>query len=85
MFNDSLTYRREWDEIPQAVKERLGLSVILADKQGNLEMLQDIEYQLECFLKMWDCEKIYKNTTETRPILLSKKHKYSKIKKYEVL
>ena len=39
MFNDSLTYRREWDEIPQAVKERLGLSVILADKQGNLEML----------------------------------------------
>ena len=39
VFNDSSTYRRQWNEIPQAVKERLGLSVIFADKQGNLTML----------------------------------------------
>ena len=36
VFNDSLTYRRQWNEIPQAVKQSLRLSVILADKQGNL-------------------------------------------------
>ena len=39
VFNDSLTYRRQWDEIPQAVKESLRLSVILADKQGNITVL----------------------------------------------
>lgn len=39
VFNDSSTYRRQWNEIPQAVKERLGLSVIFADKQGNLTVL----------------------------------------------
>lgn len=35
-FNDSLTYRRQWNEIPVAVKERLNMSVILADKKGNI-------------------------------------------------
>lgn len=35
-FNDSLTYRRQWNEIPEAVKERLNMSVILADKKGNI-------------------------------------------------
>lgn len=36
VFNDSITYRRQWNEIPKSVKELLRLSVILADKQGNL-------------------------------------------------
>jgi len=35
-FNDSLTYRRQWNEIPDTVKERLNMSVILADKKGNI-------------------------------------------------
>lgn len=35
-FNDSLTYRRQWNEIPNAVKQRLNMSVILADKKGNI-------------------------------------------------
>ena len=35
-FNDSITYRRQWNEIPQNVKERLNMSVILADKKGNI-------------------------------------------------
>lgn len=35
-FNDSLTYRRQWNEIPDAVKERLNMSMILADKKGNI-------------------------------------------------
>lgn len=35
-FNDSITYRRQWNEIPVAVKERLNMSVILADKKGNI-------------------------------------------------
>ncbi len=35
-FNDSPSYRRQWQEIPQNVKERLHMSVILADKKGNI-------------------------------------------------
>lgn len=35
-FNDSITYRRQWNEIPETVKERLNMSVILADKKGNI-------------------------------------------------
>lgn len=35
-FNDSLTYRRQWNEIPETVKECLNMSVILADKKGNI-------------------------------------------------
>lgn len=35
-FNDSLSYRRQWNEIPKTVKERLNMSVILADKKGNI-------------------------------------------------
>lgn len=35
-FNDSLTYRRQWNEIPVTVKEQLNISVLLADKKGNL-------------------------------------------------
>lgn len=38
-FNDSLTYRRQWNEIPETVKERLNMSVILADKKGNITEL----------------------------------------------
>lgn len=35
-FNDSLTYRRQWNEIPNVVKKSLNMSVILADKKGNI-------------------------------------------------
>ena len=35
-FNDSLSYRRQWSEIPKAVKNSLNMSVILADKKGNI-------------------------------------------------
>ena len=35
-FNDSLAYRRQWNEIPVAVKNSLNMSVILADKKGNI-------------------------------------------------
>ncbi|MCI8272444.1 MAG: AT hook domain-containing protein [Erysipelotrichaceae bacterium] len=35
-FNDSITYRRQWNEIPVTVKEKLNMSVILADKKGNI-------------------------------------------------
>lgn len=35
-FNDSLAYRRQWNEIPEAVKSSLNMSVILADKKGNI-------------------------------------------------
>lgn len=35
-FNDSITYRRQWNEIPTQVKEKLNMSVILADKKGNI-------------------------------------------------
>ena len=35
-FNDSASYRRQWQEIPQVVKERLHMSVIFADKKGNI-------------------------------------------------
>ena len=35
-FNDSLSYRRQWSEIPSAVKNSLNMSVILADKKGNI-------------------------------------------------
>lgn len=35
-FNDSLTYRRQWQEIPEIVKSKLNMSVILIDKKGNL-------------------------------------------------
>ncbi|MEG0361593.1 MAG: AT hook domain-containing protein [Longicatena sp.] len=35
-FNDSLSYRRQWNEIPTAVKDSLNMSVIFADKKGNI-------------------------------------------------
>lgn len=35
-FNDSLSYRRQWNEIPDVVKDSLNMSVILADKKGNI-------------------------------------------------
>lgn len=35
-FNDSVAYRRQWNEIPEAVKNSLNMSVILADKKGNI-------------------------------------------------
>ena len=38
-FNDSLSYRRQWNEIPEVVKNSLNMSVILADKKGNITEL----------------------------------------------
>lgn len=35
-FNDSIAYRRAWNEIPQNVKEKLNMSIILADRKGNI-------------------------------------------------
>lgn len=35
-FNDSIAYRRQWNEIPGCVKEKLNMSIILADKKGNI-------------------------------------------------
>lgn len=35
-FNDSSLTRRQWNEISPVVKEQLKLSVLLADKQGNI-------------------------------------------------
>lgn len=35
-FNDSIAYRRAWKEIPQTVKDKLNVSIILADKKGNV-------------------------------------------------
>lgn len=38
-FNDSISYRRQWNEIPQSVKQKLNMSIILADKKGNIHEL----------------------------------------------
>ncbi|NBK96619.1 MAG: AT hook domain-containing protein [Erysipelotrichia bacterium] len=38
-LNDSISYRRQWNEIPKNVKERLKMSIILADKKGNIHEL----------------------------------------------
>ncbi len=35
-FNDNISYRKAWSEIPSTVKERLNISIILADKKGNI-------------------------------------------------
>lgn len=35
-FNDSIAYRRQWNEIPKNVKEKLNMSIILADRKGNI-------------------------------------------------
>lgn len=35
-FNDTNLTRRQWNEISKVVKEQLKLSVLLADKQGNI-------------------------------------------------
>ena len=36
-FNDSSVYRKQWSEIPKVVKNKLNVSVILADKSGNIQ------------------------------------------------
>lgn len=35
-FNDSISYRRQWNEIPKNVKNKLNMSIILADRKGNI-------------------------------------------------
>ena len=39
-FNDSSVYRKQWSEIPKVVKNKLNVSVILADKSGNIQEVQ---------------------------------------------
>ena len=52
-FNDSASYRRQWQEIPACVKERLHMSVILADKKGNIvRILKDIRTMPDVFVVM---------------------------------
>ena len=36
-FNDSSMYRKQWNEIPKVLKSKLNVSVILADKSGNIQ------------------------------------------------
>lgn len=36
-FNDSSLYRKQWSEIPKVLKNKLNVSVILADKSGNIQ------------------------------------------------
>lgn len=36
-MNDSISYRRQWNQIPHVVKEKLNVSVILADRKGNIQ------------------------------------------------
>lgn len=38
-FNDSISYRRQWSEIPNAVKLGLNMSLLLADKKGNISKI----------------------------------------------
>ncbi len=36
-FNDSTLYRRQWNEVPKVLKSKLNMSVLLADKFGNIQ------------------------------------------------
>lgn len=36
-FNDSTIYRKQWNEIPKVLKNKLKVSVILADQNGNIQ------------------------------------------------
>lgn len=36
-FNDSTMYRKQWNELPKVLKSKLNMSVLLADKVGNIQ------------------------------------------------
>ncbi len=36
-FNDSTLYRKQWNELPKLLKNKLNMSVLLADKIGNIQ------------------------------------------------
>lgn len=36
-FNDSTMYRKQWNELPKVLKAKLNMSVLLADKIGNIQ------------------------------------------------
>jgi len=38
-FNDSLSYRRQWNEYPKVLKDKLNFSVLLADKNGKINQI----------------------------------------------
>lgn len=36
-FNDSTMYRKQWNDLPRILKSKLNMSVLLADKVGNIQ------------------------------------------------
>ena len=36
-FNDSTLYRKQWNDIPKILKSKLNMSILLADKAGNVQ------------------------------------------------
>ncbi len=36
-FNDSTIYRKQWNDLPKVLKSKLKMSVLLADKVGNIQ------------------------------------------------
>lgn len=36
-FNDSLLYRKQWNDLPKVLKSKLNMSVLLADRGGNIQ------------------------------------------------
>lgn len=36
-FNDSLLYRKQWNDLPKVLKSKLNMSVLLADRVGNIQ------------------------------------------------
>ena len=39
VLNDTDTYRKQWEEIPQIIKQKLNISIIVAGKDGSIEKL----------------------------------------------
>ena len=38
-FNDSVNYRKQWNEYPKVLKDKLNFSVLLADKNGKVNQI----------------------------------------------
>ena len=36
-FNYSLLYRKQWNDLPKVLKSKLNMSVLLADRVGNIQ------------------------------------------------
>lgn len=39
-FNDSTLYRKQWNDLPKILKSKLNMSVLLADKSGNIQEMK---------------------------------------------